>query len=365
MQDFRRRRLERWALQAMARELMNDQRVAWCLRRLGFDPETRTAFRSVKVMYSEHVHRAHYKNLAVCGSVWMCPLCSVKITERRRVELTSAIEKNDFKIALVSFTLQHSAKDKLPVVLSALLDGYRYLKKNRRWKEFAGDYRLVGSVRSLETTYGKNGWHPHLHSLGFFESGASLRGIESDFKSMWLECLEHFHRSASWLNGVDFRSAQKDVADYISKFGHEPVDLKHPSKWTMEHELTKAPSKISRVAGGYTPLQLLASCLVGEKVQGLDAGRLWQEYAKCFKGKRQLVWSRGLRKLVGLGVEESDQDIAEREVEEAKLLMMLDLWQWKIILANDARGDVLEVASSGDVAELVAFLHRLGATRKM
>lgn len=361
MENASRRRLERWALQSAARDLMSDERVAWCLRRPGFDPETRRSFREIKVMYSARVHRAHYKNLAVCGSVWMCPICSAKITERRRIELTQAIELHDFKLGLSTFTLQHSFDDKLSVVLLAELEAYRYLKKHRVWTEFCGDYKLMGSVRSLETTYGVNGWHPHLHVLNFFQPGANLRGIEGDLKNLWRSSIEHFGRSASWQRGVDFRSAEKDIADYVSKFGHEPVSLKRPYKWTIEHELTKSQTKISRVSGGCTPLQLLADHLNGEKVLGRDPGKLWQEYARVFKGKRQLVWSHGLRALLGLGRDQTDEEIAKREDEQAVLLAALSLRQWRIVLGNDARGEVLEIASSGDPDKLQAFLHRLGA----
>ena len=351
------RRLDRWALQAAARELMESERVAWCLRRPGFDPVTRKSYREILVMYSERVHRAHYKNLMVCGSVWMCPICAGKVTERRRVELTQAIDQNDFQIALVTFTLQHSKTDKLSVVLGAELEAYRYLKSGRHWKEFVGDYGMAGSIRSLEVTVGENGWHPHLHVLPFFKAGLNLRGIEDDFKGMWRAALEHFERSASWQRGVDFRNAEKDVAEYVAKFNHEPINLKRPGKWTMEHELTKSQAKISKGAGGRTPLQLLADFVHGDKA----SGRLWQEFAKSFKGKRQLVWSRGLRDVLGLGVEESDQTLAVREDEQARLLASLSLRQWRIVLGNDARGELLEVASSGDEVQLYQFLRTIGA----
>jgi hypothetical protein len=91
------------------------------------------------------------------------------------------------------------------------------------------------------------------------------------------------------------------------------------------------------------------------------AAALWQEYAKAFKGRKQLVWSRGLRAVLGLAVEEkSDEEVAAEEVEDAVVLAVLTLAQWRVILANDARGELCDVASSGDAEQVRVFLASLG-----
>jgi hypothetical protein len=53
-------------------------------------------------------------------------------------------------------------------------------------------------------------------------------------------------------------------------------------------------------------------------------------------------------------------EIAARADEPAVLLVALTRVQWNVILGNDARGEVLEVASSGDVEQLLKFLHDIG-----
>ena len=346
-------RLMRWALQSAARDLMPGERVCKCLRRLipGLD--------SVRVMYSPSVSRAHYKNLIVCGSVWMCPLCGGKISERRRVELSGAIDDKDFRTMLVTFTLQHSWDVPLKSSLDGLMDGLKFLLYHRHWREFVNDYGFVGSVRSLEVTHGfVNGWHPHSHSLLLFESGTRFDAeIESSLKQMWLDALGHFEHSASYERGCDVRTAEKDVADYVAKWNREPLDKKRPKKWTQEHELTKSAVKVSRAREHRTMNQLLLDYLHGDKM----AGSLWQEYARVFKGRKQLVWSHGLRKKLGLGVDQSDLEIAKRIEQDAILLARLTLREWRVVLANDARGELLEVASSGDFAKVQKFLRSIGA----
>jgi hypothetical protein len=340
-------------LQSAARELMKKELVAKCYRALV------PGKLLVDVLYSPKVERAHYKHLQICASVWMCPICSAKITERRRVELSSVLSvHDDLDYALVSFTLQHDNGHSLRETLEVLLEGYRFLKAGKRWKEFVAKYGLVGSVRALEVTQGDRGWHPHLHVLFFFRKGVRLNGIRNFLKRRWMDVMDRNDRLAGYQHGVDFRTAQDDVAEYVSKFGD---DSQLEKKWRTEHELTKGPVKVSRSAVGRTPLQLLADYVDGDD----RSGELWQEYARQFKGKRQLVWSRGLRKRLGLDREETDDEIAKREDEESFLLASLSFRQWKVILANDARGEVLEIASRNDPDALNEFLKLIGAKNEV
>lgn len=79
------RRVERYALQAVARDILPKSRTALCLR-------TRIkGGGGVGVWKCEHAGTAHYSGLIVCGSVWTCPVCAAKISEKRRGELNAAI----------------------------------------------------------------------------------------------------------------------------------------------------------------------------------------------------------------------------------------------------------------------------------
>lgn len=347
------RRLSRWTLQAAARELVGSESVAFCFRKLAFNAALKRQFSTVDVCYSAAVRRAHYKHLFICASVWMCPICAAKISERRRIELSQAIEQNaaDVVPVLVTFTLSHTRGDKLPVVLSAMLSAYRRMKSGRWWKEFQARYSMLGSVRGLEVTFGQNAWHPHLHCLFFFKRVGSLE-IENELKARWSESLKKEKRGASFARGVTVRFGGADVANYVSKLGAENVTV---DKWSLSHELAKSAVKVSK-QNGKTPMQLLGEYANGNK----KSGHRWREYALAFKGRHQLVWSRGLRSRLGIGKEESDEQIAKREDESAVLLASLSLSQWKIVLSQDARGELLQVADSGDVASLWNFLHSLG-----
>lgn len=312
-------------------------------------------------MFSKAVEKSHYKNLIVCGRVWTCPVCAGKVTERRRIELTEAVDRNPkFAIALVTFTVQHKQSDKLPALLDDLLESYRQLKRGRWWAELETSYGIVGSIRALEVTHGANGWHCHLHALFFCDRNrVDWQGLQKLLKVRWQKALAHNGRRATYRHGVDVRTANRDVTEYIAKFGREPVNLKRPGKWTIEHEMTKAIVKQARNAEGRTPMQMLADYIGGDK----HAGELWQEYAAAFKGKRQLVWSNGLRDLLGMGVEKSDEQLAREEREDADLLALITRPQWAVILANDARGEVLKFANTGNAQSVRNFVDRLTALR--
>jgi hypothetical protein len=71
---------------------------------------------------------------------------------------------------------------------------------------------------------------------------------------------------------------------------------------------------------------------------------LFQEYAKAFKGRHQLEWSKDLWKLLEMGKKVTDEDLAGRLEEEAEFLGRIDPPQWKIIQKAEKRGEVLEVA---------------------
>lgn len=342
MPESKDRRVERWALQAGARALLPGERVSWCYRNRVPGQST------IDVWWAEAVKRAHFKNLMVCGSIWSCPICAAKITERRRVELTEAIDHaQGLDTALVTFTMHHDRRDKLHDLLDDLLASYRFMKAGRIWAGIERDYKLVGSVRALEVTQWLNGWHPHLHVLFFAARGADFAGLGGILKERWLSILDTNGCSASDEVGVQLSDRRGDVARYIAKFGHEPKQ----NRWTVEHELTKAPSKLG-TSDHRTPTQLLRDYVNGDK----GTGNLWREYALTFKGKRQLVWSRGLRHALGLDKEKTDEELAKSTDEPSVLLGQISLAQWRVILANDARAEVLEVASSGDAGALAEFI---------
>jgi hypothetical protein len=321
------------------------ERVALCLRRP-------VPGRLVDVLYAPAARAGHYGGLQVCGSVWLCPVCASKVSERRRVELAAGVETwlarpGRPSCVLVTFTLRHSKGQNLVSVLRLVKRAYELLRKGRWWHSFAKNNGVAGSVRSLEITYGVNGWHPHLHVL-FFLEGPPPAGFAEALKARWKQSVASDGGFASYNHGCDVRLTDKEVADYVAKYGREPA-------WTVSHEITKSVVKQAR-QGGRTPFQLLADFAGGDE----EAGRLFLLYGCAFKGQRQLYWSQGLRDLLGLGRELTDDELAAGQDEIAVVLASLTPTQWRVVLGNDARADLLQVASTGDASAVREYLRGLG-----
>lgn len=327
----------RYMLQAAAREMLPAERIAKCLR-------LPTGSR-IYVLYSAAVRAGHFGGLQTCGSIWMCPVCAVKISERRRVELQTALSAYDGVVALATFTLQHDRSQALPDLLTGFLDSFRSVRSGAPWQRIADRHGVVGAIRALEVTHGKNGWHPHIHVLFFLAAGADVAAFGEVLRSRWLALLAARGLSASAL-GFDIQVANDAVGDYVAKFG---------SQWTAAHELTKSHVKRGR-DGNRSVVQLLTDYAYGD----LQAGAIWSEYARHFKGKKHLVWSTGLRARLISEPEQSDEELAARMDQDSIILASLSFQQWRVVLANDARSDLLAVASSGDVDQVMAFLVALG-----
>src|SRR5260370_4419014 len=118
------RRSVKWQMQRTAEALLPNERVAFCMRRLQAS--------TVDVLYSPSRQSAHYRGLMVCGSIWVCPLCAAKISERRRMELEQAIGRctaNGGAVYLVTYTLSHQRYDTLSTLLQAFLGAKRRIRQ--------------------------------------------------------------------------------------------------------------------------------------------------------------------------------------------------------------------------------------------
>lgn len=346
--------IKRFKLQSLAAEILPLKRVSNCLRLPV--PGAMT----VDILHDPQRLAAHYANLRTCDSVWDCPVCAAKITEQRREELMLAIAhaaEDGLTPVLVTWTLRHHKGDRLQDLLAALKDSHRALKSGRWFQSIKASYGWVGSVTSTENTYGDNGWHPHLHELVFLEPIAAhrLNDLRDALRERWSHVLAKCGYDATWAHGVDLRDSDSAIYEYVAKWGHEPKG----TRWTVERELTKAPTKQAS-KDGLTPLQILEAygAAAGDKKAHFKA--LYREYSECFHGRAQLVWSRGLRDRLGLGKEKSDEDLNELPG-ELIIMAQLTRWQWRQLMLQpqDVRGQLLVVARAGDrqrLADLLADL---------
>ena len=204
-------------------------------------------------------------------------------------------------------------------------------------------HAIVGSITATETTYGlEAGHHPHKHILELVDGRPDTQEIQAEVGKRFREIMAARGRYVAPQIGVHVRATDPGAADYISK-------------WGAAFEISKAGAKRGR-GDHYSPFELLQLYAEGKAW----AGKIFQEYAAAMKGVNQIRWSPGLRDLLGLGAQPSDQELVEAPLEDDVLLASLTLKQWGVILKRDKRGELLEVASTGDANLLRSYLLALG-----
>jgi hypothetical protein len=314
-------RFERYAMQSLARKVLPNERVSKCLRYVNNQSQ-------VEVWKHLKTEKAFYNGLLVCGSVWNCPICAAKISERRKLELKQAFQlhkEDGGKIAHLTLTFSHSRDDLLAENLDKFTKAIKKFRSGKRYQKIRDTMNMIGSIRVFEVTYSdSNGFHPHAHLAILYNNDYPLFMANAEMNELWLKACAAFGLSGK--EGIACKLQNGDNAnDYLSK-------------WSLESELSKSHIKKGRDKS-FTPFDFLRKYRETENKRFLA---LFKEYAEAFKGKRQIYWSNGLKKYFLIG-EKSDEEISKEKTEEADLLGLITYEEWKIILRNDRRADLLDL----------------------
>lgn len=346
---------ERYRLREAAAKLLPNESVALCGKR------RQSHGRQVQILFSPTVKTTFFGNLQSCASLWSCPVCASKITERRRVPLQKTILQFQLgRIMFLTFTVAHSFGDDVALLLQQLRDASRKMKQSTGWRQFKADCECVGQYTSLETTYGNNGFHPHMHSLFFFGRyrPLSLEDVKRAVYPLWKKALKSVGRSCSRDFGLHVRAVDERhrafLINYMLSEGLlDGDDIKR--QWTASHELVKSQSKKSGKHGSRTMLQLLSDYVdKGDK----QAGYLWSKYALTFKGYHHIHPSRGLKKLLGLDFK-TDKQLHDEFQQQAFPVAELPLDVLKKIDRYELRPQFLDATSRGR-GFLLEWLHDYG-----
>jgi len=281
--------------------------------------------------------KAGFRGLKSCGNIWVCPVCSARVSRTRQDELNHLLQASraaGLSVLMLTQTFQHQRGDVLSVILDRFKAAQERFRQRRDWKALKGV--IVGTVSALELTHGRNGWHPHGHILVVVRGDpAAAFSQVNGLRSGWLASL-----AGAGLHGGKAAWQLQDASragDYIAK-------------WGAGEELALHGVKSGR-NGARTPFAILADARDGCRA----SSALFAEYAAAMVGKRQLVWSNGLKALFGIG-DTSDADAAQ-EAEPADVPSLETLRTWAIAAWREARRrrvSIVHAAQSGgclDAAE--------------
>lgn len=372
--------------------------------------ETVWCHRASSAEYSDEIRVRVYRaadgsdagvgGLITCGNVWACPVCSAKVAEGRRRELQLAMVRHLERgghAYLLSLTFNHGADDPLAELLQRQTKALAWFKQSKGYRTTFEAYDRKGSAKGLELTHGRNGWHPHTHDLifaaaGLLEDRRAVRRLKAAWlwacvraglvpgarlagkgraRRLLLDVPAEGSRLAAirnhWRHGLDLRGGTR-AAEYVAKFGHDEA-------WGITSEVAKAYAKIGVRRAAWsedlhcTPFQLLQFAGNGDR----QAAALFREYAAAMKGKRQLVWSRGLKDEFDIR-DATDEDLAAGAdpMPDREEVGQLTGPEWSLVLSRQAVGEFLQFAAAcdnpataqADLLDFVAMLRRRPQTAR-
>lgn len=371
----RQRRSERWAMRDGLRAVTTRDDVRGC----GIVPVAN----GVRLMVADR-HTggsAGYGGVATCGNVWLCPVCSAKIASRRRDEVQAVVDaalERGCYVSMLTLTMRHNAGQKLGHLWDSLQDAWAHVASGRRWQTFREQMGWIGFIRAVEVTHGKHGWHVHTHILCITEKdptstpyvwqrkqGRAKRPYPAEVQMPRTFIAERWEAGLAKngvevvadKGGVDWEVARDAarVGTYVAKMG-----VSERSSAAISAETTLGGFKKAR-GENRTPFQILADII---ETGDADDAALWRTFEKASRGRRALVWSRGLREWAGLGAEKTDEEIAAEEEGGSTVAVMSNREWLSVRRAEGGSGAIrlLEVAESGGAEAAYAWLDAHGVS---
>ncbi|MFI9367047.1 protein rep [Kitasatospora sp. NPDC053057] len=362
--------------------------------------------------------RSHASGLTTCKSIWACPVCQAVIRAERANDISEGAARhvaNGGTAYLVTLTARHYKRHNLADLRKAMSRAYKALISGAQW---AGDpargregerarMGVLGVMRSVEVTWGDNGWHPHLHlvvllgavrseqagaaPVGYFPvpdpglskaARAKLSEAEqqklADFERMqarWLRIWQAWlakegfrpnaRRAISW-DRLERVADAKKAGAYVAKTQDDPTGKKRGK--AAGNELARLDMKSARKIGNLTPMEILqeARRLQSEPTeQDIAAGvekrvaqlhAVWLEYESATRGWRAIEWTRGLRAALGMTEEERTEDEIMEAEAVGETYGFLDVESWRRICRLNMDTQVHEAYEDGGIAALVRLL---------
>ncbi len=310
--------------------------------------------------------RASYGDVQMCGLIWACPVCAAKIRQERAAQVEAAALRHVDQgggLAFGTLTLPHDYGDDLERTLGAVRDGWRRTRENsamrRLWKRLG----LRGFVRALETVYGRNGWHPHVHVLWFTTrplTASEIDELADTLHAAWATAVQACGlRMPTREHGVRVQGVGQAAGAAIALAGYlAKVQDAYGQSRSVGMEMTRGDLKRGRKQSR-TPFELLDAAAGGSR----HARRLWREYERVTSGVRCIEPSRGLLK--GLGVVEVSDEDAAAAAEAPRVVLVLREWQWAAVLGEQyGRRRLLELVEDQGVEAAQRWMRALPPHRR-
>ena len=283
-------------------------------------------------------------NLQKCGSIWICPVCLIKLNKHKLEWLKLTLDhhsKQNRKMSFNTLTIQHKRYSRLEDTMDLLQSVYKSVSENHRLKKIKKENKIE-YIYTMEITYGANGWHPHFHFLVVSKAdNSSIKEYNQLFKSLYQKQIEK--RGLLYKEGVtiDIKSISndKDIADYMTK-------------QNAVYEITSNQNKISyKASKNY--LELVSDYIDN----GVDHTKILLEYSDATHRKRQHQTSRGfVPKDIKKMQNKTDQEIL-RDDKIDYIIGTLTTAQMKFIIKNDYEDLFLQMIQEKPLNEVMDYFN--------
>lgn len=260
--------------------------------------------------------RARLVNVLPCGLA-TCPNCARRIRIAKSVEVEHLIGqllntrrelcgvRSRREMVMLTLTARHHRRESLQRVLDRVNGGVHRLMSGRRgdrWRKLG----LEIVCRSVEVTYGANGWHPHVHMivaltplpLGDAMSAQAQRwDLLATMQDAWLQMVDGEPGIAFQYEPIQ-RGATGEIARYVAGVAQL---ARGAAMEAVRHDLKHGRSES---VGAFQLAGLLARARRGETV---DIGgkiatadritALWNEWEAAMRGVHQVALGRGFKEL--------------------------------------------------------------------
>lgn len=296
--------------------------------------------------------------VSTCGSMF-CPVCGPKIRGRRAEDFGQAVTDwlargEDHDAWLVTLNARNAVDLPFDQAVNRALKGWQRLRNRRAWRLLADRYGLH-YIRGLDVTHGANGWNVHLHIvLATASAGREAAWVLADLsltlRSLWPAVMASLGFDADLRVAVDVRQVDKATAAEAGGY------LAKASAWGIGDEIARGDLKLGRQAGR-TYEQIVADY---DDTRSAADLALIREYHDGLWGRRQFAWSRGFRELLGMGPEQSDEDLADEDQAELAAgqsdVAVIDGRTYWVMLRRRQVGALLDCAEKGGLERVRAYV---------
>jgi hypothetical protein len=247
-----------------------------------------------------------------------CPNCAKRSRFRKAVEVQGICEnllssKRDFcgvkvdrELFMITLTASHHKNESLSTVLERVQGSAKKLFAGRmgmKWRNLG----LEVVSRSVEVTYGKNSWHPHLHLLVSFSAlplGEYVlpewqkQDLWKKLRDSWVTLTEGKARADVGFDVVPVdRHSLAEVAGYVSGVSVSE-QAKGAAMEAVRHDLKRGRKGN---IGAFEVPSLMVKAEAGEDVEiggklysFEELVSLWQEWEIALTGVHQVAIGRGM-----------------------------------------------------------------------